>query len=470
MNKLIFSALLAALALPASAQEPGRVPRVGASPGIPQTSKQPAPSNVPVPTVSIDFAGGTLETFVAALRQAAGPDQLNIVVPRNAADLPLPAISLKNTLVSTAINSMTYLVDRQMAKLQTERISSDGEGEALTFAIYCERMDFASPSPFGPGGPPGQRNPRVSRVYAIRDLSEPPTGLSPTPELTVSYERILDVVKVAASLEAKEAADRNQSGGASEPTAELMLHKDSGLLIVRGTDNQQKLIDSVLDSLRTSVIPKRHEAMERARAAQQDELNELSRKAALEQAEIEVARTERELETQAARLKQVEGLVAAGTESVNVLEATKSDIAAAQENLRQARATMRSRHAEADLIARQRMAGLAVTSTHFEQPITIVYDIADLVEMREDIYRMCEATIKGDWKTPITGRDNKAADRWAVLNSWKSSNAKAHLLATPAEHRVLVQYFNAVRRAKTNQPNLPGLDAEALIRDAANKQ
>lgn len=465
MHSLKLAALLTALALPALAQDPGRTPMGVGSPGVPPTPKQPAPSNAHIPTVSIDFPGGTLEAFVAALRQAAGSDQLNIVVPRNAADLPLPAISLKNTLVSTAINSMTYLVDRQMARLQTQRISDDGE--ALTFVLYCERVE-SMPGPFGPSGPAGQRNPRVSRVYAIRDLSEPPTGLSPTPELTVSYERILDVVKVAASLEAKEAADRSQSGGASEPTAELMLHKDSGLLIVRGTDNQQKLIDSVLDSLRSSIIPKRHEAMERARAAQQDELNELSRKAALEQAEIEVARAERELETQAVRLKQVEGLVAAGTESVNVLEAAKSDIAAAQENLRKARATMRGRQAEAELVAAQRKAGVAVTSVAFEQPITIVYDIADLVEMRADIYGMCEATIKSEWKTAIAG-DDSVDSRWAILNSWKSSNAKAHLLATPAEHRVLVQYFNAVRRAKTNQPNLPGLDADALIRDASKK-
>ena len=36
--------------------------------------------------------------------------------------------------------------------------------------------------------------------------------------------------------------------------------------------------------------------------------------------------------------------------------------------------------------------------------------------------------------------------------------------ATPADHRVLVQALNLIRRAKANEPKLPGLDADELIR------
>jgi hypothetical protein len=54
-----------------------------------------------------------------------------------------------------------------------------------------------------------------------------------------------------------------------------------------------------------------------------------------------------------------------------------------------------------------------------------------------------------------------------VRQMWASG--RAPILATPEQHRAIVNFLNAVRRAKAGEPNLPGLDADQLLEHAARK-
>ncbi len=178
-------------------------------------------------TIGVDFAGGTLAEYVAAVRTNAGEWAVNVAFTDGADRLTMPAVSFRNVQLETAVRAMAQLATARGGRV---RVSDAG-------------ANTQNPFPGPVGGAPmfvvGVDRPRdadtvetFSRVLSIANLTTPkgeqPAAMSP------------DVI-----LSAIEAAVQNDT---SNPP-NIRFHKDSGLLFVSGTKQQVELAVEVLGRL-----------------------------------------------------------------------------------------------------------------------------------------------------------------------------------------------------------------------------
>lgn len=223
IRSLSFSCLL--LTLPAVAQDVAGAPAAA-------TPK----SQVQHIVVSMSFAGGTLADFCAQIR-AAEP-RANIVVATLAADAQLPAMQLRGAGLEQALEGACAVAQSPMLiRMKDFR----GPGEPV-FTIMAQEQGQAAAN----GRPPAAGNPvAASSAKARPEVSE-----------VYSLNRLLEAkdtsgFAVTTVLSAIEAAVGERQ------LATLRFHKESGLLILRGTQDQVALVRDVLGSLERDVMDRR---------------------------------------------------------------------------------------------------------------------------------------------------------------------------------------------------------------------
>jgi hypothetical protein len=463
---------LACLTCAAAAQ-----PKPGGPPGPPGAPAQPSPLTPPPsqpeqvgPIISVNFAGGQLRDYVAAVREAAAKvgQGVNIIMPKEAETETVPAISLTSVSVDTALRALSFTFTDNSGPQVATRVISNTSDQTITFAMqYANRRpSLATP----PGMMMQGSEPRTSRVYSLRSLIEPPEGLPPDPALIMPVEGVLSALRAAAELETKANAE---GGTRADAPPEFLLHKDSQLLICRGTNSQQKLVESVLAELMNSLQPKRIRATETAKNAANAKLQEITMRAELEQAQTMVKRCEDELSAAEIRAQRVNELVKGGQAPVTEVETARAQVMTAQSNVRSAQSNLRAAQERMDVIAAQRKAGVAVGPIpEIGDAVEITYEVKDIAALHKDLYKFCKQAIPGNWDeqgryAQPKDQPNYGNEHWA-LAIWKSGTMP--MTATPAQHRLIVDYLNTIRRAKAGEPNLPGLDADQLIKGAAGKK
>jgi hypothetical protein len=401
---------------------------------------QPAtPSSGPI--LSVEFPGGTVKGFVEAVRQAARADRVNVIVPKEAESVQIPAISLRDVTAYTALQSLEYAVIGDSGyQFKVARIGKTDESSA-TFAIqfYSRGMQQASSSAAR----------LETRVISIHDLISPPPGLPNDPAMVTSPETLLNALKAASQLDVD----------SSVPPPEIMFHKESELLIIRGTPEQLQTMQSVVGQLASSLDSRRTAGAAAADRERQSRLQKAELRAQIDLNHSQAAMAAAQLDQATADFNRLKQLVDAGQASVADLDNAKTHLAQARGMLEQAATAERNlKEKQAILEARAQAGGGpdGTGSPGSEMPVLVIYDYRDLQAFSEDLWAIIKAVIKLGGGTLDVNRDVQGPGTLA-------------LRATPAEHAVIVKALNAMRRAKANEPKLPGLDAEDLIRKSQDK-
>lgn len=187
--------------------------------------------------VKLEFGGGSLESFVKALRKAASDNPMNIVFSPEAASLPVAPITLQQVDTYTALRSVSELMkvtpmlgeDRRSIALDIGRIAGNG-APVYSIEVYDARQ---------------QQQMRTHRSGAIVPAAELHTAVHSITELTtgsgaMSADDVLSAIQAALAIE-----------GPDDET-KIRYHEETGLIFARVTPDQGSVIELTLMNLERS--------------------------------------------------------------------------------------------------------------------------------------------------------------------------------------------------------------------------
>lgn len=406
---------------------------------VPGGQQQPTreENRPPMPVIDVEFAGGPVREFIKAVQKAsmesAAKTPVNVMVPAEAAEVSLPAVSLKRVSAETALETLRYAFGMQgQHSFEARNMTNEGD-EGLTFAVqYAPGRGSAQMQPMGP-------MPQVlSEAYSLRDLIDTPEGMPQSdPGLRMSADAVLGALKLAAELEATDAR--------VTPT-QLLFHRDTQLLIARGTPDQQRLVMSVLQQLRATMEQRRERFADAQSRERNDQLQKIEMEAQIKHAQAQLDRAMSELGPAEAEVQRIGQLLAAGS-------ASKTEQERAQANLDVARANVRAAETNLMMQARRRevleSTGGPAGGAHGDVVVAI-YDVRDLKDFKGEFHGLVKQVI---------GREGSMEVRAGAGDPTGSLVVRA-----PRDrHEILVSIFNTARRLKSNEPKLPGQTLEQLI-------
>lgn len=186
--------------------------------------------------VTLDFPGGTIESYAGAIRKAAQPDSLNLFVDSDAAEIPVPPIKLTKASIYDSLSLVARsgkAPDGRYLNVGVQVLESTAVGGS---AVYKVRADYMESPGF-------VRPPEVSlEVLSLNPI----IGL---PGSTRADRPPLDVKAVLGAIESAVAVAVSD---ASTPPV-LKFHEASGLLFVKGTSEQRNVAIEVVRQLRNDV-------------------------------------------------------------------------------------------------------------------------------------------------------------------------------------------------------------------------
>lgn len=200
---------------------------------------QPAPTGAGV-VVSVEFGGGSIREFVEALKRGSARP-INVVMPGEASEMTLPAISLKNVPVLSALRSLEFVFTPEGSQNQPFKVSTiekTGPAEPVYVLQMLPRYQ-------------GLSEPIDTRSFSVRDL------LSSGPEegAGMSLEQVVQSIEAALSLDAEVT-----TGRAPRPPAKVVVHRESNLVLVKGLSRQVDVAGEVVEKLGRDVAMRRKEA------------------------------------------------------------------------------------------------------------------------------------------------------------------------------------------------------------------
>lgn len=185
--------------------------------------------------LNINFPGGTLNDFLAAVRNSRPSKSLNVIVPDGAAELPIPPLTLTRVEVPSALNAMEYASARDGRPLiSVSRI--EGAGIEPVFALQMVG---------GMSGPRSNDTRQSTFVLSLNQITKP--EWAPAGRSSIAADVVLTAI---------ESAIQTASQSKEPPT--LKFHRESGLLIVKGTANQLEVAKEVVRRLEEDI--ERHAA------------------------------------------------------------------------------------------------------------------------------------------------------------------------------------------------------------------
>lgn len=429
----------AALGKPQQDEPPPHIQQLQAQRRLQQGSPVQDANRPPMPIIDVDFPGGTVLAFTRAVQKAAtestAKTPVNVMIPGDAAEITIPAISLKRVSAATALETLQYAFGMGgLHQFSTRNMTNDGD-EGLTFAVQ-----------YSPGRSAGfiQRpqimQPVQSEAYSLRDLIAIPANLPQNdPSLRMSPDSILAALKLAAELEADDVR--------VAPT-QLLFHPDTQLLIGRGTSDQHRLIRGVLEQFIETIRQRRDQLATDQARARSNELQHLELDAQVQIAQANMDKAISEMRPARAEVERLEKLVESGS-------ASSAELARARANLEVAGANTAS--AESHLVMMMKRRELIEKSASGASPagappeqIVVIYDVRDLANFKKDFNDLVKTVISPDGKMEVKPGSGDATGFISVRT-------------TRSQHEVLVSIFNTARRLKANEPRLPGLTLDQLI-------
>jgi hypothetical protein len=317
------SPLIASLLLASGLAGPVQSVCAQATAGEPPATETPVQatrSNMAAqPTISVEFAGGTVEQYALALRAAATTQPVNIVVSKAASRAELAPIQLRDATISAAVEAIRAAGEEQGSWLITDLGRPSESGSLVYLVDYRARPGRAS-SP----QPTPESNADLQRieVFSLKQLIE----ADPNDPRGVSVHESPEVVLAAVE------ATLAMTDEATEGPAALKFHKDSGLLIVRAGPRTLAAISSVVDSIRRDVTHRR----DSVRLGMPSPAVMAQAKAHLAKANLILASRKNDLDDAAQRAQQAKKLRDAGSVSEDEARAAAASAASAESALRMA--------------------------------------------------------------------------------------------------------------------------------------
>lgn len=251
--------------------------------------------------VSLDFAGGTLEEYVTALKRAMQPSASNILVRGDAAAVPVGPVELEDVPLWAALRLVfgDHEVGQGRGFVNVET-HEGGQGRPA----YSIEVQIRSPDR-------GDAGRQEVLVLSLKEITTPLPG--DPPEVVVPAETVLTAIETAL------AVAEDQTDG-----ARVRYHAESGLLVMAGDKRALVAADQVIDAIQHDVRERRDRARDLQRAqglTNPDVLEEqlADARAEAEMAEIRMRTAEQHLEIAAQQANEMQALVDAGAASPDEL-------------------------------------------------------------------------------------------------------------------------------------------------------
>lgn len=231
----------------------------------------PSPFRAPT-TIDIDFRGGSIGDYLEAVKQAAAPMPVNVIISDDVARLKANPVELTGVSVETAL----YLL-MQGQVLTPEPLSvGPSAGGGSSAPVYIINARHIPESARRRPEPPAPE--RSVRVYSIRDFVEPEPGVPGS--LVIDPETIISSIDAALSLH-----------GESDQR-DVLFHPDAGILIVRAGDRELTVVTSLLQEIQLDMQRRRESARRAAEevAELEHEVMRFESQRHLAEAELEIAR------------------------------------------------------------------------------------------------------------------------------------------------------------------------------------
>jgi hypothetical protein len=208
----------------------------------PQSKASPAPGEKLTP-FSLSFPGGTPQELVAAIERAMGRP-LNAIVPKEYADVQLPALRMNNVNVRQLFEALAQASERRVAGRGTFISGGSGGGgyggrggpSMVTIASYGFRA-----------GAPIISDDTIWYLYVEQPFSTPSAESAGKVcrfySLTPYLDRHISVDDITTAIE----TGWKMLGETARPT--ISFHKDTKLLIAVGEPAKLEIIDAALKAL-----------------------------------------------------------------------------------------------------------------------------------------------------------------------------------------------------------------------------
>lgn len=239
-------------------------------------AETPAPSEA-APVISLDFPGGTLDEFFAAL-EAACPEPVNLIRPANVS-VSVPAIRVTGVSLPQVFSAISTAEPRMAFRPEVRK------GQGTVWAVQVA---------------PSSNAPVIVRTYGVEPLLE-------------KYNINDLTTAIATAWEMARSSDNAATGGARRqwvepgPAPELKFHQETRLLIIRGGMRDLEIAENVIQQLMPRNQPDLSPEELAVRRAQLLDLEaaRLSLEAELQRLQRE-PRDEAQIEAARARLRAVE--------------------------------------------------------------------------------------------------------------------------------------------------------------------
>lgn len=246
----VASLILAAVLTPIVAAQQPTPPTVKQSAPTPAAGSSPfGGTSREAKTFDVTFGGGTLEQYIETLRAASKDEPVNVMLSEDVREVRIPRLNLKGVSVFTAVGALERINVNGGGFLQVTDFRN--EGNDVIYSIRANKSGVVQQ----PGGTPGSR-----LVVSVSNLV--PNDLD-----AAKREERLTVI-----LSAMESALRlGRTGDADEPN--IALHKESGLLMVLGSQEDRQTVVSVLNEMQSTwrgVDPQRDKTIDVTAASAQE--------------------------------------------------------------------------------------------------------------------------------------------------------------------------------------------------------
>ncbi len=291
--------------------------------------------------ISVEFKGGTVLQYIEALKKSG--KAVNIVASERAGKQQLSPVSLSQVSVGVAVFSIQAAATSGSGNWRIDVIQPPGPrfpgGTAMYSAGEAYSVDFY---PLGKRG-----EDVVVESYSLQRIIRPESkgdGLDPKVVLT-----------------AIETGLKLQNEGTEQPP-DLQFHSDSGLLFVRGSSADVRLVGSIVGRLAD-------DAKVRAAAAEKRAAERAVREIGIKEAKLDIEVREIELEAAKANLDQAHQMADKGTLPPSEVKRMEVEFARARTNLERAKLALdRAQIVPADSTSAEERPGEAAPASPVPDP------------------------------------------------------------------------------------------------------
>ena len=303
------------------------------------------------PIISIEFAGGTLQEYITAIKEAAQPHPLNIIVPDGGGAFPVGPMSLTDVSVASALSVISKgresVLDGRRVKFGWDLARDPGEGRPVHTVHLFD---------VGPGVEAEAGSRQSSRDFLVLQIKELTTALpGDPPESVVPAETVLTAIEAVLEI----------AGNADE--TKVKYHAPSGLVMIAGPVNSLRAAEQVLSQMSRDTSVRRSRARELQTSQGLTNPEMLESELADAQADLELAQVRMHVASERHQLAEqglakTHDLVEGGFVSEGDLEQRRVRMIESQAEIEECRIEMERQHQRVEQLRRSLDRARAISS------------------------------------------------------------------------------------------------------------